>query len=81
MKKFLSVILCITIMCSSVACGKKNSNTSNADEQFNNWEYVRMNDGVIYCDKGGLAEFLDYNTMESSSLCLLFQQLLGNQNN
>ena len=69
MKKFLSVILCITIMCSSVACGKKNSNTSNADEQFNLFLYTRMNDGVLFFGKGGLAEFLDYNTMESSSLC------------
>ena len=69
MKKFLSLILCITIMCSSVACGKKNSNTSNADEQFNLFLYTRMSNGVLYYGKGTLAEFLDYNTMESTSLC------------
>lgn len=49
-------------------CDSENGNMNNI-EAFNNWYYVRMNDGIIYHDRELNIKLLDCATMDSALLC------------
>lgn len=50
------------------SCNSENVNTNDV-EVFNNWYYVRMNDGIIYHDLELNIKLLDCATMDSALLC------------
>ena len=75
MKKILSIFLSLTLTC-SVSCGKKESDTNNDIDfskantvQFNEWNQVILNDGMLRFNEGGNPSLLDFNTLEEMIFC------------
>ena len=69
MKKILSIFLSLTLTC-PVSCGKKESDTNNDIDfskantvQFNEWNQVILNDGMLRFNEGGNPSLLDSSTV------------------
>lgn len=72
MKKIL-LLMITTLFLLLSGCDSENGNMNNIEanniEAFNNWYYVRMNDGIIYHDRELNIKLLDYATMDSALIC------------
>ncbi len=68
MKKLLSVISMIMVMV-LFSCGVENNENEVSEEQFCNGGSVLLKQGYIYRDNNDYPMYLDYKTMNSSTLC------------
>lgn len=69
-KKKSILVLTIIMLATMISCNNKKEDeySENMTESFNNYYYVRMDDGIIY-RKGNTAMLLDCESMNSTLLC------------
>ncbi len=65
-----SMLFTIAMVCIIIAtsCNSHKDNNKNTNEAFNNFYFINMNDSAIY-KYDGSAYVIDYESMESSTLC------------
>lgn len=69
MKKIVTLICTTLIFSILYSCGQKSEIAQeNNTEEFNNWYYVRMDNGAIYRDKD-LPYVIDFDNMNTSVIC------------
>ena len=68
--KYKSMLFTVAMVCIifATSCNSHKDNKKNTNEAFNNFYFINMNDSAIY-KYDGSAYVIDYESMESSTLC------------